>query len=66
MKEYGIIKEYDGYCGTISGINNVDYLVLKKDILYKDVMKGDIVIFTAETLVVNNETKYIARFVEKK
>lgn len=66
MKEYGIIKEYDDYCGTISSINDVDYLVLKKDILYKNVKKGDIVIFNAETIVINNEPKYIARFVEKK
>lgn len=66
MKEYGIIKEYDGYCGIISGINNIDYLLLKKDILYENVVKGDIVIFTAEELAVNNEIRLIARFVEKK
>ena len=66
MKEYGVIKEYDGYCGTISSVNDVEYLVLKKDILYDNVIKKDIVVFVPEILVINGETKNTARYVEKK
>lgn len=66
MKEYGIIKDYDGYCGTIISNNNTEYLLLKKELLYDDVNKGDIVIFTPEAVFTLIENKNIARFVKLK
>ena len=66
MKAYGIIKDYDGYCGTIISNDNIEYLLLRKELLYDDVNKGDVVIFTPETISTLTETKNIARFVKKK
>lgn len=34
MKKYGVIIEYDGYCGTIVSVEGIHYLALKKDFLY--------------------------------
>ena len=66
MKEYGIIKYYDGYCGIIISSDNTEYLLLKKELLYNEASKGDVVIFTPETISTFTETKNIARFVKRK
>lgn len=33
MKNYGIVSEYNGYFGTIKGIDNIDYKFIKEDLL---------------------------------
>ena len=33
MKTKGIVKEYDGYCGTIVNEQKQEYLLLKKEIM---------------------------------
>ena len=66
MIEFGVIKEYDGYCGIIISNNNIEYLLLKKEILYESPNIGDVVSFKSEIINTETEKKYIARFVKKK
>ena len=66
MIKYGIIKEYDEYCGIIISEGKKEYLLLKKEILYESPSVGDIVSFKEEVVHTEIETKYIARFIKKK
>ena len=37
MKNYGIVTEYNGFSGTIKGIDAIDYKFLKEDLVKKEV-----------------------------
>ena len=65
MKKYGVIIEYDGYCGTIVSVEGIHYLALKKDFLYENINKGDLVKFSSENISNITETKDRARFIKK-
>ena len=65
MKKYGVIIEYDGYCGTIISIEGIEYVTLKKDFLYENINRGDIVTFISEKISNITETNDIARFIKK-
>ena len=65
MKKNGIVKEYDGYCGTIIDEKKEEYLLLKKEITNNIELKvNDEVDFIAEEVkAIQNDVK-IARFIK--
>ena len=65
MIKVGKLIEYDNNIGIIKDINNIDHIVLKKDILCNDIKVNDIVNFTSEVFQTSEEDKNIARFVNK-
>lgn len=64
MKNYGKIVEYNGKYGSIIDINGIEYKLLDKNILYKDVKKYDNVEFENEYIKTPEIDIKIARFVK--
>lgn len=64
MRKYGKVIEYDGYCGTILGINGMKYLLLNQDLVCKGIKEGDIVTFFEEEVMTSNGNKKVARFID--
>ena len=65
MKSYGKVFEYDGYVGTIIGVDGNNYMVLDTDLVDKDIKKDDYVSFDVEVYKDIELTRYIARFVKR-
>lgn len=65
MKTYGKVIEYDGYTGTIKGVDGNDYLLLDTEVMTKDLAKDDYVSFDGEVYRDIEFTKYVARFIKK-
>lgn len=65
MKTKGIVKEYDGYCGTIVNEQKQEYLLLKKEIMENvELHINDEVSFIAEEVPTTTENRKVARFVK--
>ena len=65
MKSYGKVMEYDGYVGTIIGLDGNSYMVLDTDLVDKDIKKDDYVSFDKDLYKDIELTRYIARFVKR-
>lgn len=65
MKIYGKVSLYDGFTGTILGMDGHSYLLLKQEIISGEVNVNDYVSFDGEIYQDIELTKYIARFVKK-
>ena len=65
MKINGIVKEYDGYCGTIINEQKQEYLLLKKEIMEDvELHVNDAVSFVGEEVPATTEDRKVARFVK--
>ena len=65
MKEYGIIVDFDGYCGIAISKSSKEYLLLKKEFLYEDIKRGNLISFIPEIVKTPTESKLVARFINK-
>ena len=66
MKTYGKVKDYDGYNGTIKGIDGKEYLLIKKEIIPpRELHVEDNVSFEPEHFETVELEEDIARFVKK-
>lgn len=65
MIKNGILVEYDDNIGIIKDKDNIEYIVLKKDIMCDDLKINDIVKFESEVVITSEEDKNIARFINK-
>lgn len=65
MIKSGILVEYDDNIGIIKDKDNVEYIVLKKDIMCDDLKINDLVKFESEVVITSEEDKNIARFINK-
>ena len=65
MIKSGILVEYDDNIGIIKYKDNVEYIVLKKDIMCDDLKINDLVKFESEVVITSEEDKNIARFINK-
>lgn len=65
MIKSGILVEYDDNIGIIKDNENVEYIVLKKDIICDDLKINDLVKFESEVVITSEEDKNIARFINK-
>lgn len=65
MIKSGILVEYDDNIGIIKDNENIEYIVLKKDIICDDIKINDIVKFESEVVITSEEDKNIARFINK-
>lgn len=65
MKENGIVKEYDGYCGTIVNELKEEYLLLKKELMEEVELKvNDKVSFIPEKVETLTKDRNVATFVK--
>ncbi len=64
MKNYGKIKDYNGYTGNILGVDGKNYLLLQKEIVEGKAEVDQNVSFLAETYETAEEKENIARFVK--
>ena len=65
MKSYGKVFEYDGYVGTIIGVDGNKCMFVDKDLVDKDIKKDDYVSFDRDMYKDIELTRYIARFVKR-
>jgi len=65
MRSYGKVVEYDGYVGTIIGVDGNSYMVLDNDLVDKDIKKDDYVSFDVEVYKDIELTRYMARFAKR-
>ena len=65
MKSYGKVTEYDGYTGTIVGIDGKNYLLLDVELVDKDIKIDDYVSFDADVYEDVEFTRYVARFIKR-
>lgn len=68
MRIYGIVKDYDGYNGTIEGINGINYILNYQELVdtnRNDIKVGDYVEFEPEQYNTIETNYYIARFIKK-
>ena len=65
MIKSGILVVYDDNIGIIKDKDNVEYIVLKKDIMCDDLKINDLVKFESEVVITSEEDKNIARFINK-
>lgn len=65
MIKSGILVEYDDNIGIIKDNENIEYIVLKKDIICDDLKINDLVKFESEVVITSEEDKNIARFINK-
>ncbi len=61
---YGKITLYNGSYGIIKGIDGKDYTLLEKDLVSKNAVLHDNVVFEGETLVTPEVEVNMARFVK--
>lgn len=64
MKSYGKVMEYNGVYGNIKGIDGIDYKLLDKNIMDKNIEILDNVEFEKEIFKTPETEIYIARFVK--
>ena len=64
MKNYGKVMEYNGVYGNIKGIDGIDYKLLDKNIIDKNIEILDNVEFENEIFKTPETEIYIARFVK--
>lgn len=65
MIKSGILVEYDDNIGIIKDNENIEYIVLKKDIICDNLKINDMVKFESEVVMTSEEDKNIARFINK-
>ncbi len=68
LKTYGIVKDYDGYNGTIKGIDGINYILNYQELANtnrNDIKVGDYVEFEPEQYNTIETNYYIARFIKK-
>lgn len=64
MKNYGKVIEYNGLFGNIKGVDGVDYVLLDKNLVDKDVNVLDNVEFEPEVFQTPEVEVQMARFVK--
>lgn len=64
MKNYGKVIEYNGVYGSIMGIDGIEYKLLDKNIIDKNIKLSDIVEFEKDFFKTPETEVYIARFVK--
>lgn len=64
MKNYGKVTEYNGLFGNIKGVDGVDYVLLDKNLVDKDVNVLDNVEFEPEVFQTPEVKVQMARFVK--
>ncbi len=64
MKTYGKVEKYNGYSGSILGVDGKEYLLLEKEIVEGQVEEKDDVSFVAEEYETPEHHEDIARFVK--
>lgn len=65
MKKIGIVKEYNGEFGKILDNKNKEYILLKEDVLLKELKENDLVMFKEDTIKEDDLGDLtFARFVE--
>ena len=64
MKKYGKIVEYNGVYGNIKGIDGVDYQLLDKNIIDKDIKVSDYVEFESDFFKTPEVEVNVAKFVK--
>lgn len=64
MKNYGKVTEYNGLFGNIKGVDGVDYVLLDKNLVDKDVNVLDNVEFEPEVFQTPEVEVQMARFVK--
>lgn len=64
MKNYGKVTEYNGLFGNIKGVDGVDYVLLDKNLVDKDVNVLDNVEFEPEVFQTPELEVQMARFVK--
>lgn len=65
MKNYGKVTEYNGFYGKIKDNLGNDYVLLKKNLVDKQIKENDIVIFEEEKIQTPELEMNVARFVKK-
>lgn len=67
MKEFGKVKEYNGYYGKITNEKGEDYLLIREQIIDEDskLNKNDIVSFVPEEYYKDEVYEKIARLIRK-
>lgn len=64
MKNYGKVTKYNGLYGNIKGVDGVDYVLLDKNLVDKDVNVLDNVEFEPEVFQTPEVEVQMARFVK--
>ncbi|MBE6146320.1 MAG: hypothetical protein E7171_06815 [Firmicutes bacterium] len=64
MKNYGKVTEYNGLFGNIKGVDGVDYVLLDKNLVDKNVNVLDNVEFEPEVFQTPEVEVQMARFVK--
>lgn len=64
MKNYGKVIEYNGIYGNVKGVDGVDYLLLKKNVIDSNIKALDDVEFESEFFKTTETEANIARFVK--
>lgn len=64
MKNYGKVMQYNGVYGNIKGIDGVDYKLLDKNVVDKNIKLSDNVEFEKEIFKTPETEINIARFVK--
>ena len=64
MKIYGKVIEYNGVYGIIKGVDGIDYKLLDKNIIDKNISVSDNVVFECERFKTCEVIVNIARFVK--
>ena len=64
MKNYGKVTRYNGTHGNIKGIDGIDYVLLKKNVVGEEIKETDNVEFEPEFLKTFECDIYMARFVK--
>lgn len=64
MKNYGKVTEYNGLFGNIKGVDGLDYVLLDKNLIDKDVDILDNVEFEPELFQTPEVEVQMARFVK--
>lgn len=64
MKNYGKVTKYNGLYGNIKGVDGIDYVLLDKNLVDKDVSVSDNVEFEPELFQTPEVEVQMARFVK--
>ncbi len=64
MKNYGKVTTYNGLYGNIKGVDGINYVLLDKDLIDKDVNVSDNVEFEPEAFQTPEVEVQMARFVK--
>lgn len=65
MKNFGKIVEYDGYVGTIVGMDGNRYMFVDVDLIDKEISCNDYVSFDKDLYKDVELTRFVARFVKR-